>query len=198
MSETAGHVTIMFFTTEGLEKLDRTMALAERFLAFLEHVLDPGDAGYQDVHAEVLLENGEAFSAVGREPSPCVVQYTVTGRLTSQPFVRLVKVPVTNVKLAREFLKKAAETKATYDIPVAQMLAPDFLLHCARADLDPMHPATWHHLFCSQFVLLFLRYCHTVSILPFSEKKLSVLWSEDSVKWTPAHLRRKLDEILSV
>jgi hypothetical protein len=196
MSAGGGHVTIMFFTTEGLEKIDKTAALAERFVAFLEHVLDPWDAGYQDVHAEVVLDNGEAYSAVGREPRPCVIQYKVTEKLLSQPFVRLVKVPVNDVEKARKFLRKAAETKATYDIPVAQMLAPDALLHAVRADLDATHPATWHHLFCSQFVLLFLRYCHTERMLPLADRKLKILWSEDSVKWTPAHLRRKLEEIL--
>lgn len=196
MPGSKGHVTIMFFTTEGLEKLDKTAALAERFVAFLEHVLDPRDAGYQDVHAEVVLDDGEAFSAVGRKPRPCVIQYKVTEKLLSQPFVRLVKVPVTDVEKARKFLREAAETKATYDIPVAQMLTPNALLHAWRTDLDATHPATWHHLFCSQFVLLFLRYCHTERILPLSERKLKVLWSEDSVKWTPAHLRRKLAEML--
>lgn len=189
-------MTVMFFTTEGMGSVNRDMALAGRFVAMLEHLLNPWDSGYQDVHAEIIVE-GTAFSAVGRPPGPCILTYSIGERLKSQPFVRLVDVPVTDLAAARRFLEEAAGTEATYDIPVGQMLAPDLLLHCARDDLDPIHPATWHHLFCSQFVVLFLRYCHKKNILPLPEKRLQVLWSEDSVKWTPAHLRRKLGEILT-
>jgi hypothetical protein len=191
-----GHVTVMFFTTEGMESINRDLALTAKFTAMLEHLLNPWDSGYQDVHAEILVGD-TAFSAVGRPPGPCILTYKIGNRLKSQPFVRLVDVPVTDLGKARCFLEQAAETKATYDIPVAQMLAPDLFLHCARDDLDPIHPATWHHLFCSQFVILFLRYCHREGILPIQQKRLEILWSEDSVKWTPAHLRRKLDEILA-
>lgn len=186
----------MFFTTEGMESINRGEYLAGRFTAFLEHVLDPSDAGYQDVHAEVIV-GGTAYSAVGRAPDPCVLTYRVGTKLLAQPFVRLVRVPVTDLNKARAFLDGATRTRATYDIPVAQMVAPDAVLHLARKDLDPARPATWHHLFCSQFVLLFLRYCHTENILPLPREKLQVLWSEDSVKWTPAHLRRQLQCMLA-
>ena len=171
------HVLYHGGPSEGMEDVSRDLALAGKLKAMLEHVLEQWDLGYQDVHAKILVGD-MAFSAVGRPTGPCELTYRVGERLKSQPFVggRPGHRPGSGQALPRDGHRNQS-------------------LHCARADLDPLHPATWHRLLCSHFVILFLRYCHTASILPLPERKLQVLWSEDSVKWTPAHLRRKTQDI---
>jgi hypothetical protein len=187
---------ILFVTTKNIDKMDPDLVLPEKIMAFLEHVANPLDYGYQEVHAEVILD-GIAFSAVGQEPSSCVLQYRINPEIFNYECIELVDIPLTHPEIARKFLLKAATTPATYHIPIRDFILPKFVLDYLDPDLDFSLPSSWSHLYCSQFVLLFLRFCAAQNIIPIDSEKLRrKLYSVNSHACSPAHLAHILNDIL--
>jgi hypothetical protein len=191
-------ITIIFVTTKGLETMDRASLLAGNFLLTLEHVVYPFDYPYHDVHAEVCL-NGTRYSAVGLSPSPCVLTLPFHSNLLSLPCVETVSLPITDDRIAQLFLTESSKTPATYFIPIQDFLTPKAILDYTKPDLNTIRPDTWQHLYCSQYVLLFLRYCAEHGILPLPAHKLAYLHPSyiNSRTCTPAHLRHIIDKMLT-
>lgn len=178
------YITILFVTTYDKSEFP------EKFLLFLEYLAHPSDYGLTELHAEIIAGN-TGYSAVGRPPDHCVIKYNFDhAAFDSQPFVEFVKVPITDLKGAVEILEDMSTTSATYDIPWMDFLVPSIFIK--DLDLDPHH---WGHLYCSQFVLLFLRKCRKKNLLPLPEDRLVYLDSCKSETCTPTHLKRMLDKI---
>lgn len=189
-------VKIMFITTKNIESMGIENPFAEKMIAFLEHVAFPEDLFYQEVHAEIILGN-VCYSAVGKYPEPCVITYNFPSELARLPCVEIVDIPVTDVRLAAEFLLKAATTPATYKIPILDFAIPKSILDKTDPELDFMQPSTWSHLYCSQFVLLFLRYCAHMQIIPIEPHKLKkAIYSVNSHCCSPAKLAHIIYDLI--
>ena len=195
MSTPDSHVTIMFITTKNLGKCHPSHAFGAKITALLEHLANDWDYNYNEVHAEIILDR-TAYSAVGLPPEPCVLTYSLDPAQLTLPCIEYVHIPLTDIQKAKDFLSAASKTQATYDVSVQDFCLPDFVLNYTDPELDCSAPMSWTHLYCSQFALLFLRYCHAKKIIPLPEDRLRLLWSSSSHKWSPAHLKRMLDTIL--
>jgi len=161
-----------------------------RALVFMEYLAHPSDLGYTEIHAEIVA-NGVCYSAVGRPPDKCVLHYAFKEERSSQPFVELVRVPVTSSLKAQRVIERLSANHATYQIPYMEFLVPTAFIR--ELDLQPSH---WGHLFCSQFVLLCLREMRRRDLLALPRESLAHLDDCPSVTCTPAHLRHLLDRML--
>jgi len=93
----------------------------------------------------------------------------------------VVDVHVSDIDLALGFVDAALDSSADYGIDV---------LECAlwyrSDDLDCCRPSTWDCVFCSQFVLLFLRWCDVHGLLGDVDARL--FWSVNSKGCLPSRL----------
>lgn len=162
---------------------------AENVLSYVEHIPFPYDKGYE-VHADIILD-GMCYSAVGTAPGPCVLkgEYVPNPRRNSAGGEELVSIPVTNPADARKYLEKAAEVKTIqYKIPFFDFVTPfNAILDYTDPDLDCDTPKAWPTMFCSQFVLLFLRHCHKHGIIEVPTPR--PLYTCNSHVCSPGHLR---------
>jgi hypothetical protein len=101
-----------------------------------------------------------------------------------------VSIRVKDPFLAVEWLGRASRTKAKFKVYQYKFLIPGFVEEWIEEDDDCMAPETWKNLFCSKFVLLFLRYCHKTGNLDADEERLQELWTVNSNQCTPAFLKR--------
>ena len=101
----------------------------------------------------------------------------------------VVDVPITNHSLAAKFVQEAIASPAIYNYSVLEFGMPKFVLDRIDSDLDCLRPDKWDKLFCSQFVLLFLRRCAIAGILNVSEKKQKLLFSVNSNGCLPSRLK---------
>ena len=106
------------------------------------------------------------------------------------PAWHVVDVPITNPGLALEFIERAFEARVPYGINVLECALPKALLDDFDPDLDCMRPDRWDRVFCSQFVLLFLRWCDAHGILGGCKEDGSkaLLWSVNSRGCLPSRL----------
>lgn len=168
-----------------------------RFTAFLEHLAHMSDSWkYNQVHAELIIFN-TAYAAVCNKSSPknCILKYEFK-LIKKLPFVNFVDIPVKNMEAVSELAESIWKNcRASYRIPFTDLAMPSFLVH--DLDDDPKH---WDHLYCSQFVLLFLRICAEKDLLDIPVSQLQLLDEKhcNSVTCTPAHLKITLDRLLQV
>lgn len=180
------HITVLFLKAD---------SASSRMLAFLEHLAHVSDFMYNEVHAELLIQNC-GYAAVGMDTkgnSSCVLKYTFR-KLPDFPCLEFVHVPVSDADRARRIADEIwHRTRASYAIPVLDLALPSFVVR--DVGVDPSH---WDHLYCSQFVLLFLRICSRERILALPEDRLAYLEEShtSSLRCTPAHLRHVLRTVL--
>ena len=103
-------------------------------------------------------------------------------------FWDVVEVRVSDIDVALGFIDAALEAHTPYGVNPFECA-----LHYCHDDLDCCHPATWGRVFCSQFVLLFLRWCAVHGVLVCKDS--GPLWSVNSRGCLPCRLREILDEI---
>jgi len=173
----------------------------EDILDLLEHVAYPFDDGHE-VHADVVVGD-VCYSAVGMQPGHCVLKgersLTYT---TPQRGLEIVEIPVLDIDFARRYLDSAVSANVSYYIPVVDFVTPSPVLQWTDPDVDCCDQASWSTLFCSQFVLLFLRYLHTHSMLrvpgrqPSASMRCQALLACNSHVCSPTHLREILREVL--
>ena len=100
----------------------------------------------------------------------------------------VVEVPVSDIDVALGFVDAALESSVPYGVnPV------ECALHYCRDDLDCCRPDTWDRVFCSQFALLFLRWCAVHGVLVCEDAK--PLWSVNSRGCLPCRLTHILGEM---
>ena len=186
---------ILFITTKYIEMLNPEASLDVKMIRFLEHVVNWSDRHQEEVHAEVVL-NGTCYSAVGKYPDPCVLTYKFNPQLSALPCVELIDVPISDLNAAQDYLARATNTPARYHIPFAEFLLPKLAVDYVDPEYDFMDPSSWTRLYCSQFVLLFLRYCEYRRIISADSTKLhETLYSVSSHTCTPAHLAHMLGDL---
>ena len=141
------------------------------------------------VHAEVWV-NGTSWVAAGGGRT-VVSEWGTTKAELMSPFIDCVDVPVKDAHKAVDFLEKACLTHARFDIPVLDFLFPALLVDWVdKDDKDEcMHPEAWRTLYCSKFVLFFLRHCHREGALDVTEESMRPLWTVNSNRCSPAVLR---------
>lgn len=164
------------------------------FLVFLEHLAHISDSRYTEVHAELIVGR-HRYAAVNspRSEKSCIFKCEV-GDVHSSPHVEVVDIPVSNLMRAVEIAESIwSRAHASYSIPYFDMAVPSFML--GDLDLDPTH---WDYLYCSQFVLLYLRICAREGILTVPAQRLRLLDEDhcNSLQCTPAHLRHVLSNVL--
>ena len=168
---------------------DKNIQRAQDVLAVVEHVPYPFDPGCE-VHADVVLD-GMCYSAVGTAPGPCVLKgnYKPNPCRNCELGEEFVLVPVYNPAAARDFLEAASEVKTMrYSIPFWDFMEPNVILKYTDPDVDCDNPKSWRTMFCSQFALLFLRYCHKHGIIAI--RNPIPLYECNSHVCSPAHLRK--------
>ena len=173
----------------------------EEVLDVLEHVAFPFDGG-NEVHADVVLDD-ICYTAVGMEPGQCVLKGEKSSSyLCPHPGIEIVEIRVFDVNFARKFLDAAVSASISYYIPVLDFVTPSTMLQWTDPDVDCCNPASWSTLFCSQFVLLFLRYLYMHGVLcvpgppPDARRRGSALFQCSSHVCSPAHLREILHTVL--
>jgi len=95
----------------------------------------------------------------------------------------VVDVPVTDIDRAMEFIDRALDARVRYGISIFE---------CAfsiEADLDFCRPEAWDCVFCSQFALLFLRWCDHYDLLCVPKSSSFLLWSSTAGAVCPAGCR---------
>jgi hypothetical protein len=181
----ANYITVMFL---------KAWDTASKIVAFGEHLAHASDWNYSEVHAELVIGN-TAYAAVYNEKNPdkCIVKHDFD-EFAEHPLLEFVHVPVKDAREAKQLAERIwGECKAYYWIPVAELALPGFCVHDLGDD-----PATWDHLYCSQFVLLFLKLCAERGMLALPREAVDMVMHCNSVTCTPAHLKRLLDQILII
>jgi len=167
-----------------------------KMTAFFEHLAHMSDDWkYNEVHAELIIPP-TAYAAVWNESNPnnCIVKYNFQ-TIKNTPNISFLAIPVHDVKAVSALAESIWKTcKASYKIPFSDLALPSFLVH----DYDNV-PQHWDHLYCSQFVLLFLRICTQKKLLNIPEEQEKYLDEKhcNSVTCTPARLKLTLDKVLN-
>jgi hypothetical protein len=195
--ENTGTLYVVFMTTQGAQEMQNSSAFAAKLIEFAEHIVDVHDKSYPQVHAEIML-NGISYSAVGGSEH-CVQKYRIHPAIKSMQCFEFVGIPISDTAKLQSFLNLTVTTRATYTIPFVDFVLPKVLLDYMDPDVPCDQPFSWPHLYCSQYVLLVLRYCAKHEIIPLSKAKLSLIDSDhvNSHACSPAHLRHILHNMLS-
>lgn len=163
-------------------------------LVFLEHLAHVSDSQYTEIHAEVIVGRYRyAAVELPHNKKSCIFRCEA-GDIRCTPHVEVVDIPVSNLARAIQIAEDIWSTAhASYNIPYFDMAVPSFML--GDLDLDPTH---WDYLYCSQFVLLYLRICARENILALPVRRLQFLDERhcNSLQCTPAHLRHVLSNVL--
>jgi hypothetical protein len=198
MQKSSTTLKILFLTTNGIDRLDSSLEFVAKVIEFAEHISHISDYNYSEVHAEIILD-GWAYSACGSPPNNCVMKYRINPRILSLPCVEIVEMPLLDVPKLKKFLDLAVETPSRYSIPVWDFVLPKILLNYMDPDVPCDDPKAWKFLYCSQFVLLILRFCARQGLFAIPKSKIEILDSNhiNSHTCSPAHLRHILHTILS-
>ena len=147
--------------------------------------------GGRECHAEVLV-NDTAFSAQSQF-CDAVIARNIPDMLKYDG-IEWVKIPVKEDKIhtAIDFLQSACKTHALFEIPLLDFLFPSLVTNLIDVDNkeECVHPEEWKHLYCSKFVLFFLRFCDRMDALDISKEKVRPLWEINSNRCSPVMLRR--------
>lgn len=140
--------------------------------------------GNRHIHAELWVDDN-AFSAVagsGADPDAgCVVAGALPPDMDTSRWDRY-PVAVSDGARAVALLLEMAKTPARYNVPVR-----DFITGFGgEPRLDPRRPDEWGYLYCSQFVLLYLRRLSMEGLL--RNEPNSALWEIPSQACLPSTL----------
>ena len=156
------------------------------FLVRLFSLMNPG------VHTEIWYENcrflaaGDCFDENGNFIGCVDVREFDAPRSDDW---HIVDVDVTDIDLALQFVRSALNARVRYDINVYECALPKSFIDRIEADLDCCRPETWDHIFCSQFALLFLRWCDYHNILRAPRSSSFLLWTVNSRGCLPSRLQ---------
>lgn len=145
--------------------------------------------GERECHAEVLV-NDTAFTATSVRET--VVLKRDMPEILEYNNIEWVKIPIKDEHVAIDFLEMTVKTHAEFGIPVLDFLFPKLVVDLVDVDHkdECMHPDEWHQLYCSKFVLFFLRHSHREGNLDVDDKKMEPIWKVNSNRCSPVELRR--------
>ena len=145
----------------------------------------------QQYHVDVMVHS-KSYHTFGASSlkKDCIHVQRQEYDMNTQTYTENVSIAVTDPLLATEWLARASKTKAKFKVYQYKFFIPEFVEELIENDEDCMTPETWNNVFCSKFVLLFLRYCHKMGILDAEEERLQELWTVNSNQCTPAYLKR--------
>jgi hypothetical protein len=140
------------------------------------------------VHAEVWIDNMgfSAFDGEYRPNSQCVLK--VPRPAPGEPVDKewdVFPLRLSDEARAVEIMTETWNSPARYSLNVRDFILPQRLVNYADPDVDCTKPLQWTTLFCSQFVLLFMRRCAEEGILSDPN---GALWRMNSRSCTPSHL----------
>lgn len=152
--------------------------------------------GGRECHAEVLV-NDTAFTAQSSY-ADAVIERDIPDMLQYE-CIEWVKIPVKEDKVhtAIDFLHLACKTHAEFEIPVLDFLFPSLITDLIDVDKkeECIHPEEWKHLYCSKFVLFFLRFCDEKGVLDASKDKMKPFWKINSNRCSPVMLRQLVTRV---
>jgi hypothetical protein len=145
--------------------------------------------GVRECHAEVLV-NDTAFTAQSIMKD-AVFKREMPGMFTYDD-IEWLKLPIKDAHKAIDFLEEACKTHAKFGIPVLDFLFPELVVDMVDVDHkdECMHPDAWKQLYCSKFVLFFLRYSHKTGNLIVDDASMEPLWRVNSNRCSPVMLRK--------
>ncbi len=142
-------------------------------------------------HVDVLVHSTSYHSFGASSLSKkCVHVEKQPDDILTKYWIENVSIRVKDPDLAVKWLERACKAKTKFKINEYKFFIPQFVEEIIEKDEDCTVPETWKNLFCSKFVLLFLRYCHLTGNLDADEERLRKLWTVNSNQCTPAHLKR--------
>lgn len=147
--------------------------------------------GNQGVHTELWIHNYRVTAReqrFGEADHKCMDIIKLHNDIHI-PEWHVVEIPIIDHTVATQFVEEALNSHAVYSYSIPEFAMPKFILDTIDSDLDCRHPETWDKLFCSQFVLLFLRRCAVAGILNIPEAKQQLLWSVNSKGCLPSRLQ---------
>ena len=149
-----------------------------------------------EYHVDVLV-SGHSFHTfgAGRNKNGSVRLDLQPDNILTKYFTENISIHVKDPDLAIDWLEDACNTKAIFKLYHYEFLLPETIMDIIEKDDDCTRPETWKHIFCSKFVLLFLRYCHLTGNLEAPEGRLRILWTVNSNHCTPAYLKKMVQYI---
>jgi hypothetical protein len=149
------------------------------------------------VHSELWIHGFRVTAReqrFGEEKNKCMDIIPLRKDLDTSKW-HVVDIPITNHGVATRFVQEALASPAVYHYSILEFGMPKFMLDRLDSDLNCLQPATWDKLFCSQFVLLFLRRCAISGILDVPVEKQKLLWSVNSKGCLPSRLKIITDSL---
>jgi hypothetical protein len=142
------------------------------------------------VHSEIWFDHFR-IGAVGAEDSrhSCIQVCEMPEGSGPREGWHVLDLPVSDPHKALDFIARAHSYPIQYGISVPECAMPKFLLDECDHDVDCCRPDTWNRLFCSQFALLFLRYCAKSGILNIPADRAKLLWAVNSKGCLPSRLQ---------
>ncbi len=152
----------------------------------------------RETHSEVWFDD-VAFGACCNV-LPSIRAWCVPGDTEYQPEDwSVMELPVTDELRALVILEDMLASPAPYRISVGECAMPKCMVDAIERDADCMHPEAWKGVFCSQFVLLFVRRCSREGILQaVPHERHALLWSVSSKGCLPSRLRVILEKMLAI
>jgi len=151
------------------------------------------------VHTEIWLDDYRvgAYGCEGNEHTGCIVVHKMVADRNhpDQPIPpdgsswHVQEIPITDPQKALDFIQLAKDARVPYGINILECPLPKVLLDEFEDDVDCLHPDTWDKVFCSQFALLFLRWCDKHDILAIDKARTSALWAVNSRGCIPSRLK---------
>ena len=154
-------------------------------------LLNPG------VHSEIWIHNYRVTARdhrFGEDKHRCMDIIPLDENLDTSRW-HVVNIPITDSREATNLIEEALASPAVYHYSIPELAMPKFILDSIDTDLDCCHPESWGTLFCSQFVLLYLRRCAIAGILDVPKAKQKLLWSVNSKGCLPSRLQIITDRI---
>jgi hypothetical protein len=137
------------------------------------------------VHAEVWIDD-MGFSAFGGTGGPCVLG--VPRPAPGEPVGRewdVFPLRLADEARAVDIMRETRRSPARYSLNARDFVLPRRLVDAVDPDVDCARPEGWPTLFCSQFVLLFMRRCAAEGLL---RDPAGDLWRMNSRSCAPSHL----------
>lgn len=148
------------------------------------------------VHAEVWIDDMGfgAFDGEYRPHRECIIR--IPRPAPGEPVDKewdVFPLRLSDEARAIEIMHETWASPARYSLNVRDFILPQRLVNYADPDVDCTQPLQWKTLFCSQFVLLYLRRCAAEGILSDPN---GALWRMNSRSCAPSHLTGIMRQLL--
>ena len=120
-----------------------------------------------------------------------ITEMSELDKLVALGLIEMIPIPIKNIQNAESWLEQARNSPSTFLLPLWNFVLPESTIKILDPDIDNfMKPSTLKHLYCSKFVLLFLRECYWIHNLDNDMRLQQLLWSVNCNRCTPAYVKQ--------